>query len=282
MTDLVDVLRTVVRHPMVALLMFLNIMVITAAYLALQTPVYQSTDTLQLSATAADSNFLTQINSLTPLYSALLSSPQTLAVAQTNIGQTQLAQITVVTFPDSPVIKVNATSGSGPAAELSASEVVLGLNQRLTGSQLGAPGITIGIIDGPSSAVITWPRPALTFGAAAFLGILLSTLAAWITERVQRRRRARKAAATAATAARAATPTAERVGRLHHAPGRLDYPRVTKAVGGRDANKGRRDGGPATFSIEGIDDKDGDAQRGAAPRPNLVPPSGETGDVTIG
>ena len=264
MTDFFDLLRNVVRHPVVSILMFVNIMVITVAYLALQSPLYQSTETLQLAATAADTNFFTQINSLTPLYSALLSSPQTLAAAQTNIGQTPLGQITVVTFPDSPVIKVNATSSSARAAELSASEVVLSLNQRLTVSQLGAPGITVGIIDGPSPAIITWPRPALTLGAAAVVGILASILAAWITERVQARRRAARAAASPA-------PLADRVARLHHVPGRLDAPAL-------DINRGPRGGTPATFSVEGADGAHG----GATPRPNVVPTSGETGDLNIG
>lgn len=262
MTDLADLLRMVGRHRLVALLMFVNIMVITAAYLVVQSPVYQSTETLQLSATAADSNFLTQINSLTPLYSALLSSPQTLAEAQTNIGHNQLAQITVVTFPDSPVIKVNASSGSAHAAELSASEVVLSLNQRLTNAPLGAPGITVGIIDGPSPAIITWPRPALTLGAAAVVGILMALLVSWITERVQARRRAARAAASPA-------PLADPVARLHHVPGRLDAPAL-------DINRGPRT--PATFSLEGADGANG----GATPRPNVVPKTGETGDVTNG
>ncbi|MDQ6846854.1 MAG: hypothetical protein M3019_04630, partial [Candidatus Dormibacteraeota bacterium] len=75
---------------------------------------------------------------------------------------------------------------------------------------------------------------------------------------------------------------AERVARLHHVPGRLDSPGVPKVDRSLDLKRRPRPGRPATFSLEGADDSNGDAQGGATPRPNVVPPSGETGDVNIG
>ncbi len=188
MNDLLEVFRTVWLHRLAALIVVVNVMAATVVYLVVQKPLYQSTITLQLASDGTDTAFLAQINALTALYSTLLSSPQTLTVAQNDLGSRSLGQVTVQTFTDSPVIKVNATSASADTARASAGAVLHGIDDRLAVSKLGVPGITIALVDGPSSPEMTWPRPPLTLGVAAVIGVLLAMLAAGLVERWRPRR----------------------------------------------------------------------------------------------
>jgi capsular polysaccharide biosynthesis protein len=184
--DLFDLGRTVWRQRVAAAAMLAAVLVATAVYVVIQKPVYQSTETLQLSGT--DSSFLGQLNSLTPLYSELITAQQTRNLAQGELGATPLATITVRTFTDSPVLKVDANGGSANAARDSAAAVVQGLSQRLSGkSKLGVSGITVAIIDGPSQPEVTWPRPALTLGVAAIVGIMLGVFTALLIARLRPR-----------------------------------------------------------------------------------------------
>ncbi|MBJ7608051.1 MAG: hypothetical protein JF887_01280 [Candidatus Dormibacteraeota bacterium] len=219
MIGLLDLVHAVRRHVLVALATLAIVLIATGAYLVVQKPVYQSTETLQLSGT--NDAFLGQSNSLAPLYSELLTSPQTLGVAQNDLGSTPLADISVRTFTNSPVLKVDASSGSATAAHDSAAAVVGGLSRRLRASQLGVAGISIVVIDAPSQPEVTWPRPALTLGVAAIVGIALAVLMALLADQRRTRVRARVPAAApavppmppenvrAASSAAAGTPTVQ-------------------------------------------------------------------------
>jgi capsular polysaccharide biosynthesis protein len=181
MIDLFDLVRTVWRHRLVALATLLAVMAATSAFVATQKPVYQSTETLQLSS--RDPAFLGEVNALTPLYSELLSAQQTLAMAGATLGSTPLASIAVRIFTDSPVIKLDASGGSADIVQRSAAAVVNALSDRLSlPSQLGAPGVTLAVIDGPSRADMVWPRTALSLGVAAVVGILLGVATSWLAD----------------------------------------------------------------------------------------------------
>jgi capsular polysaccharide biosynthesis protein len=272
MTDIFDVFRTAWRHRVVALIILANVMAATVVYLVVQKPLYQSTLTLQLASDGTDTAFLAQVNSLTPLYSTLLSSPQTLTVAQNDLGTRTLGQVTVLTFTDSPVIKVNVTSESADTARASAGAVLQGLNDRLAVSKLGVPGITVSLVDGPSQADMSWPRPALTVGVAAVIGLLLALLGAWLMERWRPRR---PVVAPAARPAATSEPAPVRA---------TERPRVP---GARDARSGtsRRPlaGGPATFSMDDLDGPQTGSDDGGTPaEADVFPPSGAAGDVSSG
>jgi capsular polysaccharide biosynthesis protein len=184
--DLFDLMRTVWRHRVMALATLIVIMGATGAYVVKQKPVYQSTETLQL--TSADPAFLGEVNALTPLYSELLSAQQTLAIAQAQLGSTPLATIAVRIFAGSPVLKLDATGGSAGNAQQSAAAVISALSHRLkTPSKLGAPGVTLAVIDGPSQADVVWPRPALSLGVAALVGVLLAVAVSWLADARRRR-----------------------------------------------------------------------------------------------
>ncbi len=271
MTDLFDVFRTAWRHPVVALIIFVNVMAATVVYVVVQKSLYQSTLTVQLASDGTDSAFLAQINSLTPLYSTLLSSPQTLSVAQSDLGARPLGQVTVLTFTDSPVIKVNVTSDSPDTARASAGALLQGLDDRLATSKLGIPGVSVALVDGPSQAQLTWPRPALTLGVAAVVGVLLALLGSWLVERWRPR-------------VPAAAPPARVVSRPDATPARMPadtgFSAIREARGPSLDPRGR---GPATFSMDDFGGPAVGTNRGGTPaETDVTPSSGAAGDVSAG
>jgi uncharacterized protein involved in exopolysaccharide biosynthesis len=181
MIDLLDLVRMVWRQRLVSLATVIVVVGATGAYVATQKPMYQSTETLQLSS--ADPAFLADVNSLTPLYSELLIAKQTLATAQDHLGSAQLATVAVRIFTDSPVLKLDATASSADIAQQSAAAVVSAVSQRLASkAKVGAPGVTLAVIDGPSQADIVWPRPALSLGVAVLVGVLLAVGVSWLAD----------------------------------------------------------------------------------------------------
>ena len=222
--DLVD---TVGRHRWVALLTLVVIMAATVGYVATQKPVYQSTDTLQLSS--ADATFFSDVNTLTPLYSELLTAQQTLAIAQTYMGSVALADVSVRIFTNSPILKLDASGGSASQVQRSAAAVVNALRIRLIlPSSLGASGVTLALVDGPSSADVVWPRPALTLGAAAIVGLLLAIAMSWLADALGRGLAA--AGAAAPTGPASVTRGTPRVTPAMHVPATRDIPPLTAPV----------------------------------------------------
>jgi capsular polysaccharide biosynthesis protein len=269
MTDLFDVFRTAWRHRVVALIIFVNVMAATAVYVVVQKSLYQSTITLQLASDGTDSAFLAQVNSLTPLYSTLLSSPQTLSVAQGDLGARPLGQVTVLTFTDSPVIKVNVTSASPETARASAAALLQGLDDRLATSKLGVPGVTVALVDGPSQAQLTWPRPALTLGVAAVVGVLLALLGTWLVERWR-------------PGVPATAPPARMINRPDTMPGRAQESGLPSIRDTRGPSREPGGRGPATFSMDDLGGRGvGSNRGGTAAQPDAIPPSG-AGDVSSG
>jgi thiosulfate dehydrogenase [quinone] large subunit len=188
MIELFDLIRTVGRHRVVALATLAVVLAATAGYVAAQTRVYQSTVTVQLSS--PDPSFLSQVNSVTPLYAALLTADQTLGIARGAVHDTPLADIAVRSFPDSPVLKVDARGSSADGVQRSAAAVVSALTDRLSiGAALGVPRVSVAVVDGPSQADTVWPRPALSLAVAGVIGIFLGVAMAWLAD-VPRRRRA--------------------------------------------------------------------------------------------
>lgn len=200
-----DLIRMVARQRVVALTTLLAVIAATAGFLATQKTVYQSTATVQLAS--ADPSFLGEVNSLTPLYSALVSADQTLRIARSEVAPQPLADIVVRIFTDSPVIKIDASGASRDNAQRSAAAAVDAASKRLVGSKLGAPGVTLALVDGPSPAEVTWPRWALSLGVAAVVGLLLGIALACLAD-VRRRSRTPVAAAPEAIPAVEAAPVA--------------------------------------------------------------------------
>jgi hypothetical protein len=185
--ELPDLIRMVARQRWLASATLFAVMAATTGFLATQKNVYQSTETVQLSS--ADAAFLSQVNNLTPLYSALLTADQTLVIARSELAPQPLADIAVRTFTDSPLLKVDATAGSQDAAQRSAVADVNALSRRLsTGSKLGAPGIALAVVDGPTPPEMIWPRWALSLGVAALVGVLLGLGLAWPADVLRRGR----------------------------------------------------------------------------------------------
>ena len=209
MIDFFDLIRTMWRHRVVALGTLAAVLAATSVYIVTQKPVYRSTETLQLSST--DPTFLSEVNTLTPLYSELLTAQATLTLAQGSLGSTPLASIAVRTFTDSPVVDLDASGGSADVAQRSATADVSALADRLAfQSALGVSGVTLVVIDGPSQGDIVWPRPALSLGVAAIVGILLGVAVSWLVDARWRRLPALAVApSTASTARDASGPASE-------------------------------------------------------------------------
>jgi thiosulfate dehydrogenase (quinone) large subunit len=264
MIELFDLIRTVWRHRVVALATLAVVMAATAGYVVAQSRVFQSTVTLQLSS--AQPAFLSQVNSVTPLYAALLTADQTLGIAQGAMHDTPLAGITVRTFPDSPVLKVDARGASADSVQRSASAVVTALTDRLsTGAALGVPGVSVAVVDGPSPADTVWPRPALSLAVAGIIGIFLGVAMAWVADLPRRRRAALTSSkahgrpvpgAGPGVARRASSSRVDRRGRaagayappVHASAGALPAAAVTIAAGERAAVNARL----ASWRLKGI------------------------------
>jgi capsular polysaccharide biosynthesis protein len=183
--DSVDLLGAIWRHRLLAAATWVAVLAATAVFVAIQKPVYESTETVQLSTT--DPAILSQVNTLTALYSALLTAQETKDLAQTEVGAS-LADLTVRTFTDSPIIKVDARSGSPDIAQRSAAAVVKAVVTRTgAGSPLGASNVSIVVVDGPSTPDKVWPRPALSLFVAGAVGLLLGMLVACLADLPRRR-----------------------------------------------------------------------------------------------
>ena len=207
MIELFDLIRTVGRHRVVALATLAVVMAATAGYVAIQNRVYQSTVTVQLSS--PEPAFLSQVNSVTPLYAALLTADQTLGIARRAVHDTPLADISVRTFPDSPVLKVDARGASADGVQRSAAAVVTALTDRLSiGASLGVPRVAVAVVDGPTQADTVWPRPALSLAVAGIIGIFLGVAVAWLADVPRRRRTALASSKGRGRAASGASPGA--------------------------------------------------------------------------
>lgn len=173
-----------------------------AAYatLRVQTRMYQSTDTVQL--TGPDLSVLSHVDAITAVYAEALQSQQTAAAAQRAV-RGPLGQITARTFPGSPVVKVDAQSTSPVLAAQSAAAVVDAVNAQSHTGQYGYPGVRLLEIQPPvvPTAPVS-PRPALTYGVAAVGGVGVGVVLALVIEAVRRRRQAAAAAGAPALAGR--------------------------------------------------------------------------------
>jgi len=163
--------------------------------LRLQHPVYQSTATLQV--VGSDLSVLSHIDAITPVYAEAIQSAQTGRAAQ-DLVDGPLAQITARTFTGSPVVKVDAQSGSPQLAQQSAQAIVDVVNRQSDAGQYGFRSVRLTEIQPPQVPVDPIsPRPALTLGVAVVAGLALGTIAALLQEAVRRRRHPRAQLAAA-------------------------------------------------------------------------------------
>ena len=172
-----------------------TVLVIACAVGALQliTPQYKATSTLALEPQKLGNDllFFQTIDSITPIYAAAAESETTLGPAEAQNGG-ELADISVRTFAQSPIFKIDAQSTDASLAQSSAQAVTDVLQNRVEAGEVGIPSLELSQIDEPTVPTRpVFPNKKLTIAVAVLLGLGLGVAAALLMERFTSRIRTR-------------------------------------------------------------------------------------------
>ena len=172
-----------------------TVLVIGCAVGAVQliTPQYKATSTLALEPQKLGNDllFFQTIDSITPIYAAAAESETTLAAAKAQNGG-QLADISVRTFAQSPIFKIDAQSTDASLAQSSAQSVTNVLQDRVKAGEVGIASLELTQIDKPTVPTSpVYPNKKLTIAVAVLLGLGLGVAAALLMERFTSRIRTR-------------------------------------------------------------------------------------------
>ena len=172
-----------------------TVLVIACAVGAVQliTPQYKSTSTLALEPQRLGNDllFFQTIDSITPIYAAAAESETTLAAAKAQNGG-ELADISVRTFAQSPIFKIDAQSTDASLAQSSAQSVTDVLQDRIKAGEVGISSLELTQIDKPTVPTSpVYPNKKLTIAVAVLLGLGLGVAAALLMERFTSRIRTR-------------------------------------------------------------------------------------------
>ena len=172
-----------------------TVLVIGCAVGALQliTPEYKATSTLALEPQRLGNDllFFQTIDSITPIYAAAAESETTLAAAKGQNGG-ELADISVRTFAQSPIFKIDAQSTDATLAQSSAQSVTDVLQDRIKAGEVGISSLELTQIDKPTVPTSpVYPNKKLTIAIAVLLGLGLGVAAALLMERFTSRIRTR-------------------------------------------------------------------------------------------
>ena len=119
LNELLDVLW---RRKLVVILITVIVVAIAAAAVRLVTPVYEATSTLSISPRQVTPNayfFFGGVNTIIPIYADAATSRTTDDLARTTLGR-PLAPVHVVTYKDTPLMKLVARSTDPRLAQDSA------------------------------------------------------------------------------------------------------------------------------------------------------------------
>ena len=172
-----------------------TVLVIGCAVAALQviSPQYRSTSTLALEPQKLGNDllFFQTIDSITPIYAAAAESETTLTEAKAR-NDGQLADISVRTFQQSPIFKIDAQSTDQSLAQSSAEAVTAVLQDKVAAGEVGIPSLKLSQIDKPSLPTSpVFPNKKLSIAVAVLLGLGLGVAAALLMERFTSRVRTR-------------------------------------------------------------------------------------------
>ena len=172
-----------------------TVLVIGCAVAALQviSPQYRSTSTLALEPQKLGNDllFFQTIDSITPIYAAAAESETTLTEAKAR-NDGQLADISVRTFQQSPIFKIDAQSTDQSLAQSSAEAVTAVLQDKVSAGEVGIPSLKLSQIDKPSLPTSpVFPNKKLSIAVAVLLGLGLGVAAALLMERFTSRVRTR-------------------------------------------------------------------------------------------
>jgi receptor protein-tyrosine kinase len=191
--NLTEILSVLWHRKLVVLGVTLLAIAAAVAALRLVTPEYQSTSTLALAPQNLNNDlvFFQTIDAIVPIYAAAATSETTLDQARSDNGG-ELGDISVRTFQQTPIFKIDARATDKQLAQDSAESVTNVLRQRVEAGEVGIPSLRLTQIDKPAlptSAV--FPNKKLTLAVAVLLGLGLGVAAALLMERFMSRVRTR-------------------------------------------------------------------------------------------
>lgn len=183
--DLIEVLHVFWRRWLLIVATVALALGIAIAFLALATPLYQSTATMALRTDKVDAiTLFATVDAIVPIYADGATSRSTRVVAKSKTGE-KVSSISVETFRGTPLFKITATDSNRFRARRSAQAVVDALQQRVANHEIGIPTITLTEIDHPTVATSpSFPRRKLTIGIALLLGLGFGAAAALLRERL--------------------------------------------------------------------------------------------------
>jgi tyrosine-protein kinase len=179
--ELLDVLWR--RKIVVAVVTMLAVLTAIGA-LQLVTPLYESTSTIVLSPrdTEEDIFILTTLDSIVPVYASAATTRTTKERARSRLNG-ELADVSVRTFDDTPIIKIRARHADPGVASRSAQEITDILLEEVQERRIGIASVRLTQIDRPARAQEpVFPRYGLTIAVATFLGFCFGIAAALLRE----------------------------------------------------------------------------------------------------
>ena len=182
LNELLDVLW---RRKLVVILITVIVVAIAAAAVRLVTPVYEATSTLSISPRQVTPNayfFFGGVNTIIPIYADAATSRTTDDLARTTLGR-PLAPVHVVTYKDTPLMKLVARSTDPRLAQDSAQAIADALIQRAHNDEIGVTGLDLKALDRaglPTTPV--FPNKRLSYIVATLLGLALGVGAALLRE----------------------------------------------------------------------------------------------------
>jgi len=199
--DLIEVLHLFWRRRLLIALTTALAIGIAIAFLALVTPLYESSATMALRTDQVDAiTLFATVDAIVPIYADGATSRSTRQLAASNTGE-KPSSISVETFRGTPLFKIIAKDSDPHRAQRSVQSVVGALQQRIANRQIGIPTITLDEIDHPAVATSpSFPRKKLTIGIAVLLGLGFGAAAAVLRERLTSRIETPEAVADAAGA----------------------------------------------------------------------------------
>jgi succinoglycan biosynthesis transport protein ExoP len=191
--NLTEILSVLWHRKLVVLGVTVLAIACAVAALRLVTPEYESTSTLALAPQNLNNDlvFFQTIDAIVPIYAAAATSETTLDQARSENGG-ELADMSVRTFQQTPIFKIDARSTDKQLAQESAQSVTDVLNQRVEAGEVGIPSLRLTQIDQPALPTSpVFPNEKLTLAVAVLLGLGLGVAAALLMERFTSRVRTR-------------------------------------------------------------------------------------------
>ena len=197
----VNEILTAISHQKVIFLSTVAVFVgIGIGVLQLVPKEYEATSTLALSPRTQDLNslvFFQTIDSIIPIYATAAQTDETKNLARARLHG-RLADISVRTFTEAPILKIVARGKNKALVRDSAQNVSTALQSRVAEGKVGVPSLRLEQIDRPvypKSPV--FPRTNLTLAVAALLGLGFGIGAALLRESFANKVRTREALADA-------------------------------------------------------------------------------------